>query len=198
MNVSKEFQSTYILTMSNHVTGLGMTAARYGKVVTWAVLAALALTLLAPLAASEGPPPCEPPAGYVPPEVDLRVVGLLEGQRVAVGTTHSLTAEALDVDGEDWGERFDWYVDGEHRWTGPSFDWAVSGPSGERRVTLVASADDEAAWTHVDVSVGTAMSDPPAWLGPMVRAMPYVALAIWFIMLERRIARRRGPKGGSG
>jgi hypothetical protein len=32
----------------------------------------------------------------------------------------------------------------------------------------------------------------------MVRAVPYVALAVWFILLERRIARRKGPKGGLG
>jgi hypothetical protein len=175
-----------------------MTAVGITRVFRWAVLATVALTMLASLASSTGPPPCEPPAGYVPPEVDLRVVGLLEDQRVAVGTTHRLEVEALDADGEDWGERFDWYVDGEHQWTGPSFDWDVSGPSGDRRVTLVASMDEDAVWTHLDVSVGTAMSDPPSWLGPLVRAVPYLALAVWFIILERRIARRRGPKGGSG
>ena len=175
-----------------------MTVAGMGTVRRWALVVAIALLAAAPLAIAAGPPPCEPPAGYLPPEVDLRVVGLMKGQRLAAGTTHRLEAEALDADGEDWGERFDWYVDGEHRWTGSSYEWAVSGPSGERRVTLVASSGEDAVWTHVEVSVGTPMSDPPSWLGPLVRAAPCVALVIWIVMLERRIARRRGPPGGPG
>jgi hypothetical protein len=180
------------------VTGLGMPIGGNGTVFRMALMVAIALMMTTTVATAAGPPPCEPPAGYLPPDVDLRVVGLLEDQRVAVGTTHRLEAEALDTDGKEWGERFDWYVDGEHRWTGSSFDWAVSGPPGERRVTLVASMDGDAVWTHLDVSVGMAMSDPPSWLGPLVRAVPYVALAVWFLLLERRIARRRDPKCGSG
>jgi hypothetical protein len=171
------------------------------RLLSWCVVVALTIISI-PLAVqageSEGPPPCEPPAGYLPPDVDLRVVGLMQGQRVAVGTTHTLEAEAVDADGLAWGDRFDWYVDGEHMWTGPAFEWDVTGPSGERRVTLVASMEDDAVWTHVEVSAGTKMSDPPSWLGPLVRAVPYVAMVIWFVMLERRIARRRGPPGDPG
>lgn len=145
---------------------------------------------------AEGPPPCEPPAGYVPPEVDARIVGLMADQRVAVGSTHDLTALALDTEGLAWGERYDWYVDGEHVATGPEFSWTVVGPPGKRRVTMVASSGDAAVWTPVDVSVGTVPTDPPDWLGPSLRVVPLVAVALWLAMVYRQMARRRGDGSG--
>ncbi len=147
---------------------------------------------------AEGPPPCEPPAGYVPPEVDLRIVGLMQDQRVQVGSTHDLRAEARDVEGAPWGDRFDWYVDGEHAAEGPEFQWTVAGPPGDRRVTLVVSSHDEAVWGHVDVSAGEVLADPPPWLGPVIKALPLAALLIWLLLIQRQMARRRAPPGGSG
>ena len=161
-------------------------------------LVCLVLLMTAPAGAAEGPPPCEPPAGYVPPPVDVRIVGLLPEQRVAVGTTHDLRAEALDGDGADWGERFDWYVDGERAATGNEFRWTVTGPPGDVRVTLVVSSGDDAVWVHREVSVGTPTAGPPSWLAPAVKALPLVAVALWLALVHRQLARRRAPPDGSG
>jgi hypothetical protein len=165
-------------------------------------LACLVLLLIAvPLGgAGAGPPPCEPPAGYVPPEVDVRIVGLIPGQVVGMGTTHELRAEALDEGGAEWGERFDWYVDGEHVAMGPGFSWTTTGPQGDQRVTLVVSSGDAAAWAHVDVSVGSASAEPPSWLGPALRMVPLVAVMFWLALVYRQMARRRagGPRDRSG
>jgi hypothetical protein len=147
---------------------------------------------------AEGPPPYEPPAGYVPPDVDVRIVGLMQHQLVRVGSTHELRAEALDTTGNQWGDRFDWYVDGDHAAEGTDFSWKVTGPSGARRVTLVVSEGDDAAWGHVDVDAGVATEGPPSWLGPTMRALPFASVAVWFLLVRRRMARRRVPPDGSG
>lgn len=140
---------------------------------------------------ADGPPPCEPPAGYVPPEVDVRVVGLMTDQRVALGSTHVLRAEALDADGVEWGDRFDWFVDGEHAAVGPEFSWTVTGPRGDKRVTLVASSGDASTWVNVDVTVGSVTTEPPAWLGPAVRMVPLIAMVFWLALIYRQMAIRR-------
>lgn len=145
-----------------------------------------------PPGSAEGPPPCQPPAGYVPPEVDLRIVGLMSDQRVAVGSTHDLSVEARDADGVPWGERFDWYVSGEHVATGPEFAWTVTGPRGDQRVTLVASSGDVSAWVHTDVAVGSASAEPPSWLGPVMRVVPLAAVAFWLVLVHRQMSNRRG------
>jgi hypothetical protein len=166
-----------------------------------ALMCLVILLLALPLGGTaEGPPPFEPPAGYVPAEVDVRIVGLMPDQRVGLGTTHHLRAEAMDDGGAEWGERFDWYVDGEHVAMGPEFSWTVTGPSGDQRVTLVVSTGDAAAWAHVDVAAGSAPTEPPSWLGPAVKAVPLVAVAFWLALVYRHMARRRarGPPGGSG
>ena len=148
----------------------------------------------------EGPPPCEPPAGYIPPEVDVRVMGLMPDQLVGLGTTHDLRAEALDEDGAQWGERFDWYVSGEHVAMGREFAWTVTGPRGDQRVTLVVTSGDASTWSHVDVMVGSVSADPPSWLGPTVKAVPLAAIGLWLALVYRQMARRRGgtPPDGSG
>lgn len=163
-------------------------------------LTGLALLVLAGYVAAldGGPPPCEPPAGYVPPQVDVRIVGLMQDQLVQVGSTHNLRAEALDGAGEPWGDRHDWYVDGEHAAEGPEFPWTVEGPAGGRRVTLVVSSGDDAVWDHVDVDAGRAVEGPPVWLGPAMRALPPVSVAIWLLLVRRQMTRRRVPPGGSG
>lgn len=157
------------------------------------IVAVASMTVMA-----EGPPPCEPPAGYVPPEVDARIVGLMQGQRVALGSTHGLRAEALDMDRAEWGERFDWYVDGGHVAEGKEFEWRVGGPSGDMRVTLVVSSGDDAVWCHVDVSAGAPEAGPPSWLGPVLKVVPMLALVAWLLLLRRQMSRRREPPGGSG
>lgn len=175
--------------------GLGMTVACGRPVCVSMALICLALLLVALLGAAEGPPPCEPPAGYVPPPVEVRIVGLLPDQLVGVGTTHQLEAEAFDEDGVEWGERFDWYVDGLHSAIGPSFTWTVDGPKGDRRVTLVVSSGDDAVWVHSDVAVDAPSEGPPEWLGPAARALPLVAVVLWLVLVHRQMARRRMPPG---
>ncbi len=177
--------------------GLGMTAACRRPLCESMALVCLALLIVAPLGAAEGPPPCEPPAGYVPPPVEVRIVGLLPDQLVRVGTTHQLEAEALNEDGVEWGDSFDWYVDGVHSASGPIFTWTVDSHKGEARVTLVVSSGDDAVWVHRDVTVGTASEGPPEWLGPLVRALPLVAVILWLALVQRQMARRRAPPGGS-
>jgi len=159
----------------------------------WLVLLVLAAAFSA---AAEGPPPCEPPAGYLPPEVEVRIVGLMPGQLVGLGTTHDLRAEALDADGVPWGDRFDWFVDGEHVATGSEFFWTVTGPRGGQRVTLVVSSGDASAWVHADVSAGSASTEPPTWLGPAVKAVPLVAMLFWLALVYRQMASRRGDSSG--
>ena len=148
----------------------------------------------------EGPPPCEPPAGYIPPEVDVRIVGLMPDQLVGLGTTHDLRAEALDEDGAQWGERFDWYVSGEHEAMGREFAWTVTGPRSDQRVTLVVTSGDVSTWSHVDVMAGSVSTDPPSWLGPTVKMVPLAAIGLWLALVYRQMARRRGgaPPDGSG
>ena len=145
---------------------------------------------------AEGPPSYEPPAGYVPPEVDVRILGLMEHQRVELGSTHILRAEALDVDGVEWGDRFDWFVDGEHAAVGQEFEWTVTGPRGDQRVTMVASSGDASAWVHVDVTAGSAVTEPPSWLGPVVKAVPLVAMMFWLTLVYRQMVRRQGDGSG--
>ena len=112
---------------------------------------------------------------------------------VGVGTTHDLRAEALDGSGDPWGERFDWYVDGQHVATGPGFRWTVAGPPGNVRVTLVASSGDDVSWVHLEVISGEPASGPPSWLGPAVRALPPVAMALWLALVHRQMVRGRAP-----
>ncbi|UCC92824.1 MAG: hypothetical protein JSW25_09205 [Thermoplasmata archaeon] len=178
-----------------------MTAERRTPVyLSMALMGLVLLALLVPPGGAEGgPPPYEPPAGYVPPEVDVRIVGLIPGQQVGVGTTHHLRAEALDEAGSEWGERFDWFVDGEHAAMGPEFSWTVTGPRGGQRVTLVVSSGDAAAWAHVDVTAGVAPQEPPSWLGTAVRAVPLVAVVFWLALVYRQLALRKGSgPPGSG
>jgi hypothetical protein len=113
-------------------------------------------------------------------------------QRVAVGSTHDLTVEARDADGLPWGDRFDWYVNGEHVATGPAFAWTVTGPRGDQRVTLVASSGDDSAWVQTDVAVGSVSSGPPPWLGPAMRLVPLTAVAFWLVLVYRQVSNRRG------
>ncbi len=166
---------------------------------------AIACLSLLVLAASfggvgEGPPPCEPPAGFIPPEVDVRIVALMPDQLVGLGTTHDLRAEALGEDGAQWGERFDWYVSGEHEAMGREFAWTVTGPRGDQRVTLVVTSGDVSTWSHVDVMAGSVSTDPPSWLGPTVKMVPLAAIGLWVALVYRQMARRRGgaPPDGSG
>lgn len=148
---------------------------------------------------AEGPPPCEPPAGYIPPEVDVRIVGLMQDQRVGLGTTHDLRAEAFDDDGISWGSRYDWFIDGQHSASGPGFSWTVTAPEGDRRVTLVVTdADGVSAWVHVNVQAGSAAVEPPSWLVPLMKAVPLIAIGIWLALIHRYMARRRGRSNGSG
>ena len=155
------------------------------------------LVLALPLGSvAEGPPSYEPPAGYVPPEVDLRIVGLMQDQRVELGSTHILRAEARDADGDEWGDRFDWFLDSEHVATGPEFEWTVTGPQGDQRVTMVASSGDASAWVHVDVMAGSVATEPPTWLGPVVKMVPLVAMAFWLALVYRHMAKRRGDRSG--
>jgi hypothetical protein len=160
-------------------------------------LLALAVTFAV---GADGPPPYEPPAGYLPPEVDVRIVGLMPGQLVALGSTHDLRVEALDEAGAEWGDRYDWYIDSVHVAMGPEFSWTVSGPKGDQRVTLVVSSGDASAWAHVDVIVDREGSEPPAWLSPTIRVVPLVAIAFWLTLVYRQVTRRqaRGPPDGSG
>ena len=166
------------------------------------VLACLSLLVLAASfgGVGEGPPPCEPLAGYIPPEVDVRIVGLIPDQLVGLGTTHGLRAEALDEGGAPWGERFDWYVNGEHVALGREFAWTVTGLRGDQRVTLVVTSGDVSTWSHVDVMAGSASMDPPSWLGPTVKAVPLAAIVLWLALVYRQMAQRRGgaPPDGSG
>ncbi len=170
-----------------------MTVVRVNVSIVTSVGACLCLlaVLALPPGSAEGPPPCQPPAGYVPPDVDLRIVGLMADQRVAVGSTHDLTVEARDADDLPWGERFDWYVNGEHVATGPEFAWTVTGPRGDQRVTLVASSGDDSAWVHTDVAVGSVSAEPPSWLGPVLRVVPLVAVAFWLALVHRQMSNRR-------
>jgi len=165
---------------------------------------ALACLSLLVLAASlggvaEAPPPCEPPAGYIPPEVDVRIVGLMPDQLVGLGTTHELRAEALDEGGVEWGERYDWYLDGVYVAEGDRFSWTVTAPEGDQRVTLVVTdAEGVSAWVHVDVRAGSATTEPPSWLGPVMRTVPLMAMAVWLTLTYRHFAQRRGGLNGSG
>jgi hypothetical protein len=164
-------------------------------------LACLFLLVLAlfPGGVAEAPPPCEPPAGYIPPEVDVRIVGLMMDQLVGLGTTHELQAEALDEDGSRWGERYDWYVDGVHVAKGDRFSWTVTTPEGDQRVTLVVTdAEGVSAWVHVDVRVDSVTTEPPSWLGPVMRTVPLMAMVVWLALTYRHFAQRRDRSKGSG
>ena len=165
---------------------------------------ALACLSLLVLAASLGgvaaaPPPCQPPAGYIPPEVDVRIVGLMPDQPVGLGTTHELRAEAMDEGGAEWGERYNWYLDGVHVAEGDRFSWTVTAPEGDQRVTLVVTdAEGVSAWVHMDVRAGSATTEPPSWLGPVMRAVPLLAMTVWLALTYRHFTQRRGGFNGPG
>ncbi len=166
----------------------------------WAVPAlALLVAVLAVTSAATGdaPPPCEPPAGYLPAEVDARIVGLFRGQTVEAGSVHTLRAEALDDQGQPWGVAYDWYYDGEHLGSGEAIELLVQPGAGEHRVTLVVTgADGSWTWEHVDVTVAReAPEPPPGWLVQLVRVGPWAALGLWLLLLRRQVAGRRGAAG---
>jgi len=175
-----------------------MTVASELKARSPLVLAVLLLAIpFAALVSGIGPPPCEPPEGYVPAEVDARIVGLLPGQTMAAGSLHPLRAEALDDAGGPWGVAYDWYYDGEHLGSGEALELVVGPEEGDHRVTLVVTgADGSWTWEHVDITVARdAPEPPPGWLVRLVRVAPWAALGLWLLLLRGRVAGRRGGGG---
>jgi len=171
-----------------------MTVASEGRGWPSTALAVLVVAIaVASVAAGDAPPPCEPPAGYVPAEVDARIVGLFQGQTVAAGSLHPLRAEALDGQGGPWGSAYDWYCDGEHVGSGEVLELQVPRTEGDHRVTLVVTgADGSWTWEHVDITVAReAPEPPPGWLVQLVRLVPVAALGLWLLLLRRRLVGRR-------
>jgi hypothetical protein len=119
----------------------------------------------------------------------------MDGQRVEMGSTHQLRAEATSDDGTEWGGAFDWYVDSAHLAVGPEFSWTPVGPEGDHRVTLVVTGKDGSwTWVHVDVQVASGdPQGPPRWLEVTADVLPLAALVTWLALLYRwvMLPRRR-------